>query len=98
MSRVRRNFRLGVRVEPGWSTFASSIGSTVAESVASQSNYSLLTVSGFITGEETVRLGRSEPSMVVNQTQGAQSKGIVTTESEEDNKPLTVLSRNLKLK
>ena len=36
--------------------------------------------------------------MVVNQTQGAQSKGIVTTESGEDNMPLTVLLPNLKLK
>ena len=82
------------RAEPGLPSSSSSFGSTVADSVASQSNYSIRTVSSFTTTSasmDNAQPSRSKQSMVVNKTQGRQSRGVVTTESLEKNMPLTVL-------
>ena len=70
------------RGEVSWSCFPTSIGSTIADSVASQSNYSLLTVSGFAPSTarvDTVQLGGSKPLMIASRTQGTHSTGALNT-------------------
>ena len=92
---------LGGCGEIGRSSFPSLIGSTVADTVASHSKYSLPTVSGFTTAVasvDTFRQGVTEGFMIANLTQGTQSMGGVIPESGEEEVPLAVLSRQLKKK
>ena len=85
------------RRESGRSPFPGLVGSTVAESFASQVKYLLPSVSSFAS-VDTFWPGASKGSLIAKMTQGTQSMGGVLVESGEEDVPLAVLLRQLKTK
>ena len=92
---------LDVRGQPSRSTLPSVVGSILADSVASQSRYSLPTISGlrftFASGG-TVQSGEMEQSAVLQKIDGVHTDTAIMISSDEDHEPMAGLSRSLRSK